>query len=128
MRSENYSSSKVNTLSGSQDKYILKSKVGMTFNSFEEREMFYKKYAKEMGFVDRRHTTRLDKETRDNIYQSLVCSKEGLLGTKAPRQDGQPQRKRAIIKEDCMVYMKLHKNDDGKWFVKKFEESIVMLL
>ncbi|GAV87297.1 hypothetical protein CFOL_v3_30723 [Cephalotus follicularis] len=62
MESENCSSSKVNTPSGSQDKDILKPEVGMTFNSFEEGEIFCKKYAKEMGFVVRRHTTRLDKK------------------------------------------------------------------
>ncbi|GAV83790.1 hypothetical protein CFOL_v3_27235 [Cephalotus follicularis] len=62
MESENCPSSKVNTPSGSQNNDILKLEVGMTFNLFEEGEMFYKKYAKEMGFVVRRHTMRLDKK------------------------------------------------------------------
>lgn len=96
--------------------------VGMLFSSLEEGELFYNDYAKKMGFVVRRNTIRLDKNSRERIQQSFVRSKQGLPRVKPRRQDGKTQRKRAIIKEDCMACMQLQKNDEGKWFIKKFEE------
>jgi hypothetical protein len=60
----------------------LKPKVGQLFDSLEEGEQFYKKYAHSVGF-----SVRASSETKDKKgvkrWKYFVCSKQGYLPNKS---------------------------------------------
>ena len=54
-----------------------KPKEGMIFASVDDAFIFYNSYAKYGGFGVRKSSNRIDKKTKEEVFKTYVCHKEG---------------------------------------------------
>ncbi|CAN6304541.1 unnamed protein product [Urochloa humidicola] len=102
----------------------LKPCIGMTFDSWEDGEEFYKAYAEHIGFSVRTWTQHKG-SVGTLLWKRYVCTREGfrkgnkLLITAANK----PKRNRKLTRCGCEAMIGFKRNADGKYEVARFVES-----
>jgi hypothetical protein len=96
---------------------ILKLIVGMTFDSLEEVEEFYKLYAHECGFSVR---IGVQGKKSDVIeHKRFVCSREGFTNRKA---EPNKQKKLFEIRCGCNARIYVRLSQDKRYYIASFVE------
>nr|CAD1843913.1 unnamed protein product [Ananas comosus var. bracteatus] len=91
---------------------------GMEFESEQEAQLFYKEYARRVGFRARVSSYYRSKRDNSIISRLIVCSKEGFRAKKDENGE-ELQRPRAITRVGCKAMIMVKKRDSGKWVVSK---------
>lgn len=104
--------------------------VGMEFASEEEAKVFYKAYAKHMGFVVRTSSFYCSKLNGERISREFVCSRQGLRKINETRNvndttnGGKKKRKRFTKRTGCTAMITVRKQEaSGKWVIVKFRKD-----
>ncbi|XP_038979513.1 uncharacterized protein LOC113463517 isoform X2 [Phoenix dactylifera] len=93
--------------------------VGMEFESEQEAQVFYKEYARRVGFRARVSSYYRSKRDNSIISRLIVCSKEGFRAKKDESAEERLQRPRAVTRVGCKAMIMVKKRDSGKWIVSK---------
>lgn len=104
--------------------------VGMEFASEDEAKVFYKAYAKHMGFVVRTSSFYCSKLNGERISREFVCSRQGLRKINETRNvndttnGGKKKRKRFTKRTGCTAMITVRKQEaSGKWVIVKFRKD-----
>lgn len=92
---------------------------GMEFDSEQVAQVFYKEYARRVGFRARVSSYYRSKRDNSIISRLIVCSKEGFRARKDENAEERLQRPRAITRVGCKAMIMVKKRDSGKWVVSK---------
>ncbi|KAG9458007.1 hypothetical protein H6P81_002515 [Aristolochia fimbriata] len=98
-------------------------KIGMSFESVKDAEVFYNAYAKEAGFSVRKGSECKKSLTKELYSKLFVCSKEGKPNNGKGILDPVKKRRRGVVRENCEAALRVSKNKDEKWVVVKFIEE-----
>lgn len=103
----------------------MKPLVGKAFDSLDEGEIFFRKYAKLAGFGVRMGSTMWtkDKENRHIYSKMFICAKEGEYKPRKTQEDAKVKRKRQISRMGCKAGIRIQENVDKKWVIMKFIEA-----
>lgn len=95
----------------------------MEFESEKAAQIFYKEYARRVGF--RARVSNYYRSKRDNsiISRLIVCSKEGYRAKKDETAEERLHRPRTVTRIGCKAMMMVKKRDSGKWAVTKLLKS-----
>lgn len=96
---------------------------GMEFESEQDAQMFYKNYARRVGFRARVSSYYRSKRDHSIISRLIVCSKEGFRAKKDEGSEEKLQRPRAITRIGCKAMIMVKKRDTGKWVVSKLVKN-----
>uniref|UniRef100_A0A1D1YME8 Protein FAR1-RELATED SEQUENCE 7 n=1 Tax=Anthurium amnicola TaxID=1678845 RepID=A0A1D1YME8_9ARAE len=97
--------------------------VGMEFESENAAQVFYKAYAKRVGFRARISSYYRSKRDNTIISRLIVCSKEGFRVKKDENTEEMFQKPRAITRVGCKAMIMVKKRDSGEWIVSKLVKS-----
>lgn len=99
----------------------LQPKIGMTFDNWEDDELFYTRYAHEVGFSVRIGTQHLG-EGGVALWKRFVCAKQGWRKTKETSNEPVKKQKRnvKISRCGCEAMIGLKRRGDGKYEVARF--------
>ncbi|XP_068643640.1 protein FAR1-RELATED SEQUENCE 5-like [Aristolochia californica] len=92
--------------------------VGMEFESEESSFLFYKEYARRVGFGIRKRSTRYSKRSRTLIATQYVCSKEGFKQINETVKHPRPN-----TREGCKAMVKVKRIESGKWVIHFVEKE-----
>ncbi|KAG9454611.1 hypothetical protein H6P81_007515 [Aristolochia fimbriata] len=92
--------------------------VGMEFESEESSFLFYKEYARRIGFCIRKRSTRYSKRSRTLIATQYVCSKEGFKQINDTVKHPRPN-----TREGCKAMVKVKRVESGKWMIHFVEKE-----
>ncbi|KAG9444736.1 hypothetical protein H6P81_016076 [Aristolochia fimbriata] len=98
-------------------------KIGMSFESVKDVEVFYNAYAKEVDFSVRKGSECKKSLTKELYSKLFVCSKEGKPNNGKGILDPVKKRRRGVVRENCEAALRVSKNKDEKWVVVKFIEE-----
>ncbi|XP_072983526.1 uncharacterized protein [Typha latifolia] len=92
---------------------------GMEFDSEQEVQIFYREYARRVGFRARVSSYYRSKRDNSIISRLIVCSKEGFRVKKDDSAEERLQRPRAVTRVGCKAMIMVKKRVSGKWIVSK---------
>ncbi|XP_058769118.1 protein FAR1-RELATED SEQUENCE 5-like [Vicia villosa] len=104
----------------------IKPKVGQLFDSLEDGEIFYKKYAHTVGFSVRCSS---ENKNKDGVvrWKYFVCSKEGynpnVSKDKEVTESGVKLKRRSLTREGCEAKVAFKLLEGGKYELTRFQES-----
>lgn len=98
--------------------------IGMTFDSWEDGEEFYKAYAERVGFSVRTWT-QLKGGDGALLWKRYVCTREGFRkgNKRVITGANKPKRNRKLTRCGCEAMIGFKRNADGKYEVARFVES-----
>ncbi|KAK9275933.1 hypothetical protein L1049_023207 [Liquidambar formosana] len=103
--------------------------VGMTFESLNVAEEFYKTFAKGEGFRIRIRTSKMGSRSNEVISRIYVCCNEGHHIVKATNSEikndeGKSKRKCSTVRTGCMAMFSVSRmKKTNKWVVKAFNNE-----
>ncbi|KAG9455438.1 hypothetical protein H6P81_008342 [Aristolochia fimbriata] len=98
-------------------------KIGMSFESMKDVEVFYNAYAKEAGFSVSKGSECKKSLTKELYSKLFVCSKQGKPNNGKGILDPVKKRRRGVVRENCEAALRVSKSKDEKWVVVKFIEE-----
>ncbi|KAG9458247.1 hypothetical protein H6P81_002755 [Aristolochia fimbriata] len=103
-------------------------KIGMSFESVKDVEVFYNAYAKEAGFSVRKGSECKNSLTKELYSKLFICSKQGKPNNGKGILDPVKKRRRGVVRENCEAALRVFKSKDEKWVVVKFIEEHSQIL
>ncbi|KAK8990997.1 hypothetical protein V6N11_062023 [Hibiscus sabdariffa] len=96
--------------------------VGMEFESPDDAQQYYNKYARSKGFGTRKNRIFRSRTNKIMIAREFVCSKEGLRAKKYLKKEDRVHAAPDEIREGCKAMILISKKEE-KWIISRYRDE-----
>ncbi|KAK8631244.1 hypothetical protein V6N13_079999 [Hibiscus sabdariffa] len=96
--------------------------IGMEFESPDDAQQYYNKYARSKGFDTRKNRIFRSRTNKVMIAREFVCSKEGLRAKKYLKKEDRVHAAPDEIREGCKAMILISKKEE-KWIISRYRDE-----
>ncbi|KAL4385753.1 hypothetical protein GQ457_15G014850 [Hibiscus cannabinus] len=96
--------------------------IGMEFESPDDAQQYYNKYARSKGFGTRKNRIFRSRTNNVMIAREFVCSKEGLRAKKYLKKEDRVHAAPDEIREGCKAMILISKKEE-KWIISRYRDE-----